>query len=228
MSLGAIPGDHQPPVGLLSELRRMVGVVDCGLGNIGSVIRMIEHAGGAACRVSLPEDILTSSKLILPGVGSFDQGVEKLQTGGFLESLRLAVVERGTPLLGICLGMQLLCRTSEEGRLPGLGFVDADVCKFPASDVASIKIPHMGWNRLVVTRPNPVLPVHDTDQRFYFVHSYRVVARDPHLPIAIATHGSPFMAALQSRNVIGVQFHPEKSHRFGLELFRKFLAWDGC
>jgi imidazole glycerol-phosphate synthase subunit HisH len=188
---------------------------------------MIERAGGAARRICTPQEVNASGKLILPGVGSFDRGVEHLQSRGLWEPLQEKVSE-GTPLLGICLGMQLLCKGSEEGRLPGFGFVDAEVCRFPDEDAARVKVPHMGWNRLQVTRPNPILPADDQEQRFYFVHSYRVVANDAELPIAMASHGRPFVAALQSRNVLGVQFHPEKSHRFGLELFRRLVEWKSA
>jgi glutamine amidotransferase len=202
----------------------MIDVLDYGLGNFGSVIRMVERAGGAARRISSPKEILSSDKLILPGVGHFDQGMSQINDRGFLEPLRERVVGRGVPLLGICLGMQLLCSGSDEGRLSGLGFVDADVRRLEVLPDKSIKVPHMGWNSVRVTRDNSLFEMTDEEQRFYFVHTYCVVPREDDLTIATATHGFQFCAAFQSANIFGVQFHPEKSHRFGMDLMKRFVV----
>lgn len=201
----------------------MISILDYGLGNFNSIIRIIEKVGGRAQRISLPQEIIGAEKLILPGVGHFDRGMSQIRERGLLDPLRETVLERGTPLLGICLGMQLLCAGSEEGTLPGLRFVDADVSKFQALQGQNLKIPHMGWNTIRVTRANPLIEASCEEQRYYFVHSYHVVPRVPDLAIAIATHGVEFCAAFQSRTIFGVQFHPEKSHRFGMALMKRFV-----
>lgn len=201
----------------------MIAVLDYGLGNIGSVIRMIEKVGGLAKRISTPDEILRADKLILPGVGSFDRGMSQILERGLLEPLRERVVKQSTPIMGICLGMHLLCAGSEEGALPGLGFVGADVRKFQALPGQNLKIPHMGWNTVRVTRSNPLIESAGEEQRFYFVHSYRVVPNSSELAIAMAIHGVEFCAAFQSGNIFGVQFHPEKSHRFGMALMKRFV-----
>jgi glutamine amidotransferase len=201
----------------------IIDVLDYGLGNFGSIIRMIEKVGGSAKRISTPEEILHSKKLILPGVGHFDRGMLQILERGLLEPLRERVVKQGTPIMGICLGMQLLCAGSEEGALPGLGFVDADVRKFQALPDQHLKIPHMGWNAIRVTGSNPLIDTSSEEQRFYFVHSYRVVPNAPNLVIVTASHGVEFCAAFQAGNIFGVQFHPEKSHRFGMALMKRFV-----
>ena len=201
----------------------MIDVLDYGLGNFASVIRMIEKVGGSARLISTPEQILRAYKLIIPGVGHFDHGMSQILDRKFLEPLRERVVIQGTPILGICLGMQLMCAGSEEGLLPGLGFVDADVRKFQAQHDQNLKIPHMGWNAIRVTHPNLLAETTGEEQRFYFVHSYHVVPHASNLSIMMATHGIEFCAAFQSENIYGVQFHPEKSHRFGMALMKKFV-----
>ena len=200
-----------------------VHILDYGLGNFGSVIRMIEKVGGSAKRISTPEEILLAEKLILPGVGHFDRGMSQIVERGLLEPLRERVIEQRIPLMGICLGMQLLCFGSEEGILPGLGFVDADVRKFQTLPGQNLKIPHMGWNSIRVSRSNPLINVTNEEQRFYFVHSYHVVPNAPDMVIATSTHGVAFCAAFQNKNIFGVQFHPEKSHRFGMALIKSFV-----
>ncbi len=198
-------------------------ILDYGLGNIASVIRMIEKVGGAAKSISTPEEICRSNKLILPGVGHFDRGMSQLAKQYLLEPLQERVLKQGTPIMGICLGMQLLCIRSEEGLLPGLGYVDADVSKFKSITDKHLKVPHMGWNNVNVTRSNPLIEARSEEQRFYFVHSYYVEPKSPDLVIMTATHGLEFCAAFQSENIFGVQFHPEKSHRFGMALMKNFL-----
>lgn len=201
----------------------MIDVLDYGIGNFGSVIRMIEKVGGSARRISTPEELLRANKIILPGVGHFDRGMSQIHERGLVEALRERVVKQGTPMMGICLGMQLLCAGSEEGALPGLGFVDADVRKFQSLPGQNLKIPHMGWNTIRVTRSNPLIETAGEEQRFYFVHSYYVVPRAPDLAIVMATHGVEFCAAFQAGNIFGAQFHPEKSHRFGMALMKRFV-----
>lgn len=201
----------------------MIDILDYGLGNFGSVSRMIEKAGGTARRISTPNEILQSNKIILPGVGHFGRGMSQIIQRNLHDALRERVVRHGTPILGICLGMQLLCSSSEEETIPGLGFVDAEVIRFKVLPGQNLKIPHMGWNVIRVTRSNPLIEAASEELRFYFVHSYHVVSRAPDLTIAAASHGTEFCAAFQSNNIFGVQFHPEKSHRFGMAVMKRFV-----
>ena len=200
-----------------------VGIIDVGLGNVASIRRMIEKAGGKAVAITDSAQLHKSGKFILPGVGHFDEGVSRLTETGFADSLVDLCKTQEIQVLGICLGMQLLCRHSEEGGLPGLGLINADVKKFRFSPESKLKVPHMGWNVVLTAQENPLLHAGAEEQRFYFVHSYRVVPDDATLMIGIANHGGEFCAAFQQGNVFGVQFHPEKSHRFGMELMRRFV-----
>jgi glutamine amidotransferase len=181
---------------------------------------MIRKAGGEAVVTGDADAIAAAEKLVLPGVGAFDQGMRALGEKGLTEPLREAAA-RGVPILGICLGMQLMMECSEEGRLPGLGLVVGDVRRFPVGDQLP-RVPHMGWNRIAVKKASPLLGG-DDDDRYYFVHSYYVSCGDPGDVVATTTHGLEFVSVLQHGNLYGVQFHPEKSHRFGMALFRRFL-----
>lgn len=203
----------------------MISVLDYGAGNVGSVIRMIERAGGAVQRIAAPDEVLAAKKLLIPGVGAFDYGMAKLASRELLPALNVVALESRIPVLGICLGMQLMCRSSQEGTLPGLGWIDAEVRHFAAPETSRLRVPHMGWNTLRVLRENPLVSSDDEEKRFYFVHSYKVCCNDPADPIALTHHGEDFVAAFQRQNIVGVQFHPEKSHRFGLALMRRFVEF---
>lgn len=204
----------------------MISVLDYGAGNVGSVIRMIERAGGTAQRIASPEEVLVAQKLVIPGVGAFNHGMSQLTSRKLLAALNSSALEARIPVLGICLGMHLMCRSSEEGALPGLGWIDAEVRRFAAPETNGLRVPHMGWNTLRVVRQNPLLSTAGAEQRFYFVHSYRVSCNDPADPIALTHYGEDFVAAFQRQNLFGVQFHPEKSHRFGMELMRRFVEFE--
>lgn len=201
-----------------------ITVVDYGAGNIGSVLNMIRRAGGVASASGSAEVLAQAEKLLLPGVGSFDNAVQKLEQSGLVEVLR----ERagaGVPLLGICLGMQLLSHCSEEGTLPGLGLVPGRVRRFRfGTEQSSLKIPHMGWNQVAVCKRHPLAEGLETGARFYFVHSYHYDCEDPADELFKTHYGYDFTSGVQRGNVMGVQFHPEKSHRFGMQLFRNFIG----
>jgi len=203
--------------------REAVAIIDVGLGNIASIQRMTEKVGGTAYSAKSPSQLDRASKIILPGVGHFDEGMSRLREHGFEEVLVHFERSQQNHVMGICLGMQLLCRSSEEGDLPGLGLIDADVRKFRFPVESKLKVPHMGWNVVSASRASTLLPVRAEKQRFYFVHSYKVVPDDSDITIGIANYGGEFCAAFQQGNIFGVQFHPEKSHRFGMELMRRFI-----
>ncbi len=184
---------------------------------------MFQSADAETAIVSDPARLTDCRRLVIPGVGAFDAGMEALEQG-WIAPLNKLALERRIPVLGICLGMQLLCRRSEEGVRPGLGWVAADVVKLDAAGNRNLKVPHMGWAVVTPTRPNPLIPSDEGEQRFYHVHKYRAVCDDPADILATAEFGSPFTTAVNHDNIYGVQFHPEKSHRFGLGLMRNFLA----
>ncbi len=203
----------------------MIAIVDYGLGNLRSIWNMMRRIGADAVVTSDPVHIQSADKLILPGVGAWDAGVRGLDASGLREVLDRKVLEEQTPVLGICLGMQLLCRRSEEGTLPGLGWIDADVVRFDASLAdQGLKVPHMGWNEVDVTRPHPLFHSRADDPAYYFVHSYHARCDDTSDVLGWTTHGTRFPAAIARGNVIGAQFHPEKSHRHGMVLLRGFAA----
>ena len=196
-------------------------IIDAGIGNVLSVLRMFEHIGIDAAVARHPAEARGARRLVLPGVGAFDAGMAALDQGGWrgtLEEIRVS----GVPIIGICLGMQLLCRGSEEGAAPGLGWIAADVRRLDTGGDARLKLPHMGWAEVEVTRSNPLLDESRELPRFYHVHQYRAVCDDPADVIATATYGTEFVTAVQRGSLYGVQFHPEKSHRFGMDLLRRF------
>lgn len=203
----------------------MISVLDYGAGNANSVIRMIERAGGQATLIHLPEQVESAEKLVVPGVGSFDHCVAQLTGRGLKDALNYLALGKKIPLLGICMGMQMMCNGSEEGEIPGLGWIDADVRRFTREETGGRQVPHMGWNTVSVVRENPLLVSDEIrgEERFYFVHSYRVTCHDANDVIGMSSYGQDFVCAFQRDNIFGVQFHPEKSHRFGLGLIQRFV-----
>lgn len=203
----------------------MITIIDYGMGNLGSVRNMIRKVGGSAALAADVESIAAAEKLILPGVGAFDYGMQQLAKLGLINVIREKAAS-GTPLLGICLGMQLLASCSEEGNVSGLGLVDAQIRRFVFSSDKPIAIPHVGWSDVRVLRDNPLISPDDEGgaPRFYFTHSFHAVCDDPQEELATAQYGYPFTAVYSRDSVFGVQFHPEKSHRFGMNLMRKFVA----
>jgi glutamine amidotransferase len=199
----------------------MISVLDYGIGNAKSVIRMIEKVGGTAKAISSPEEVLAAKKLILPGVGAFDHGIKQLQVQNLNESLNYIAKESKTPILGICLGMQIMCKHSEEGKLDGFGWIDAVVTHFGTERGKALPVPHMGWNNIHIKQQSALFT--NNEQRFYFAHSYWVKCNNTSDVIATADYGGEFVAAFNRDNLYGVQFHPEKSHRFGMSLIKKFV-----
>lgn len=202
----------------------MIVIIDYGLGNLGSIANMLKKLGIKATISSDPAVIETASKLILPGVGAFDNGIRNLSARGLIPLLNAKVLEEKTPVLGLCLGMQLMTQRSDEGVLPGLGWLEAETIRLSFDENQhNLRVPHMGWNRVYPVRPNPLFDQVDGILRFYFAHSYHVVCKDRSDVLATTTYGHELTAAVMKDNIIGVQFHPEKSHKFGLQLFKNFV-----
>lgn len=172
---------------------------------------------------SNPDEIAAADKLILPGVGAFDQGMQSLADSGLIPILNKLVLEDKKPVLGICLGAQLMTKSSEEGILPGLGWFDAEVKKFNLED-KKLKIPHMGWNEVHAEKNHLTIDNLEKPARFYFVHSYYMQANNPKDILLTCNYGQPFCAALQHENMTGMQFHPEKSHKFGMSVFTSYTS----
>jgi len=201
----------------------MIAIVDYDMGNTGSILNMIKKAGGEAIISSDPEQIENADKLILPGVGAFDAGIQNLAKLGLVNIFRKKVTEQKTPILGICLGMQLLTKRSEEGVLQGLGLVDGSTVRFKLISSSGLRVPHMGWNSVVVRKESPLFYDMYPDPIFYFVHSYHVVCRNAEDVLSTTNYGHDFVSSLQIGNIFGTQFHPEKSHKYGLKLMRNFV-----
>lgn len=201
----------------------MTVVVDYGMCNVGSITNMCRRLGVEVTVSSKATEIWRASRIIIPGVGSFDQGIESLKRLALIEVLHEKVMGEGTPVLGICLGMQLMTTGSDEGQLPGLGWIPARAKKFSAREQSDHKVPHMGWNEVNYIRASNVLSGLATNARYYFVHSYYVECAQPGDVLATCDYGVRFAAAIERGKVVGVQFHPEKSHRYGTELLSSFV-----
>lgn len=198
-----------------------VSLVSYGLGNLGSVASMFARIGAEVRVVSTPDEIRASDRVLLPGVGAFDHGMARLDESGLSDALRdFASTER--PLLGICLGMQLLLEASEEGERAGLGLVPGSTRRFARSP--GLRVPHMGWNSIRALRPDPLIAGVETDSRFYFVHSYQVVPSRPDDSLAVTDYAGEFTSIMRAGSIMGAQFHPEKSHAFGMTLLRNFAS----
>ncbi len=197
-------------------------IVDHGMGNLGSVHNMLRKLGADSVRSADRDTIARADKLILAGIGAFDGATERLADLGLVDLLNDLVLDRRIPTLGVCLGMQLMARSSEEGARTGLGWLDADVRRFSFPVDARLPVPHMGWQVVKPTRPSPLFD-EDGELRFYFSHAYHLVCRDPSDVAATATYGYEFAAAVHRGNILGTQFHPEKSQVFGLEVYRRFV-----
>lgn len=200
----------------------MIDVIDCGIGNIGSILNMLKHVGCSGQRTTDPGSLRDAEKIILPGVGAFDAGMRRLEEAGFAGVLH-EKARTGTPILGICLGMQLLFESSEEGVLPGLGWIPGTIRRFDVTTCPDLRVPHIGWAH-VEPAPGAALFAGLEENRFYFVHSYHAVC-DPAHVAGVARHGYDFPAAVARNNIFGTQFHPEKSHRFGMRLLQNFAAY---
>jgi glutamine amidotransferase len=201
----------------------MIVIVDYGVGNLGSIINMLKKVGAKAIASSDPEALQNAEKLILPGIGAFDAGMNKLNERGLVPLLSHLALEKRVPFLGLCLGLQLMTKGSEEGQTQGLGWLDAETVRFKFSgENAHLKVPHMGWNTIEIRCPHPLFTDLEPDSRFYFVHSFYVHSHDPETVLAETDYGGRFHSILGKGNIMGAQFHPEKSHKYGMRLLKNF------
>jgi glutamine amidotransferase len=202
----------------------MIVVVDYGMGNLHSVRNALDLIGADVLVTRDPDEIREAERIVLPGVGAFGECVANLERAGLVEVLRKQVIDRATPFLGICLGMQVLAREGEEfGRHAGLGWVPGIVRRF---DAPGLKVPQVGWNEIEPQVESPLFRRLGRNPCFYFVHSYHFVADDRRAIAATADYGGPFTAAILWRNIFATQFHPEKSQECGLRLLENFLEWE--
>lgn len=199
-------------------------IVDYGVGNPGSIRNMLKRIGVRSHLSRDPAVIRGADGLILPGVGAFDTAVHKIRELGLWDAIDAVASSGKTPILGICLGMQLLTEGSAEGRERGFGWIPGRCARFDASTHPGLKVPHMGWSPVRVERATPLTAGFDGDTRFYFVHSFHVCPADAADVILVTEHGDRFVSGVHRGNVFGVQFHPEKSHRHGMNVLRNFAA----
>lgn len=202
----------------------MIAIIDYDIGNITAVVNMLQRLG-LPCKVTAnAAEVEQAERIILPGNGAFDACMHNLRASGLLPVLEQQVLQRGVPLLGICVGAQMLGHGSAEGVAAGLGWMDMRVERFPA--LPDLRIPHMGWNHVTPVQANHPLTQNMTDDtRFYFVHSYYMKPKDIEQILLHSNYGIDFAAGVVQRNIAGVQFHPEKSHRFGKQLLNAFARW---
>lgn len=198
-----------------------IHIINYGLGNLRSVEKAFHRLGQNVSFAESAADIASADKLILPGVGHFAKGVANLKEKQLWDALNEAVLHKHTPILGICLGMQLMTSFSEEGNVEGLNWIKGDTKKF--NTIAPLKTPHMGWNSIDIKKSAALCNGLSTDASFYFVHSYYVTCTDQRDVLTESTYGQTFVSGFQKENIMGVQFHPEKSHRTGLHLLQNFI-----
>lgn len=205
-------------------MSRKVVIVDYGMGNLQSVRRKLDRLISGIKVSSSPTDVLSASHIVLPGVGHFGNAMNNLRTLHLLDALNEAVLVKKTPILGICLGMQLMAAHSEEGDSEGIGWLDAQVVRFRVRDTLKYKVPHIGWNNVDLCKDSPLMQGISSDALFYFVHSYYMVCNNAQDELNRSTYESSFVSAVSHDNIFGVQYHPEKSQEVGEKLLRNFVS----
>ncbi|TSE06267.1 MULTISPECIES: imidazole glycerol phosphate synthase subunit HisH [Aquimarina] len=201
----------------------MIKIVNYGSGNIQAILNIYKQLNIECLVANTPEELLDATKLILPGVGAFDETMDQLIKSGFKKELDRLVLEEKIPVMGICVGMQILAKKSEEGQLAGLGYIDGEVKKFDSSKFTQKPyLPHLGWNSIEPTEENKIFEGIDFDYGFYFLHTYYFSCNSIEDRLASTQYGDEFSSAVNHDNVFGMQFHPEKSHSNGIQLFKNF------
>lgn len=201
----------------------MIAIIDYGLGNIQAFVNLYSRLHISVLVAKKPDDLIGATKIILPGVGAFDYAMQQLADSGMRDILEELVVQKKMPVLGICVGMQMLASSSDEGKMPGLGWIKGHVRAFNSiPQLSDLPMPHMGWNDIKTVGDCPLLSGLNTDSRFYFLHSYFFECEHNESSIARASYGLDFSCAVAKNNIFGVQFHPEKSHHFGVRLLKNF------
>ncbi len=198
-------------------------ILDYKMGNLNSVKKKIERLGADVIISSIKEDVLSADKLILPGVGHFGMAMDSLRDLGLIEPLNEAVLVNKIPVLGICLGMQIMTKKSDEGGVEGLGWIDAEVVRFKVNDTLKFKVPHTGWNQISNLKNSKLMNGILDQSEFYFVHSFYVKLGNPSLGLNDTEYENSFTSAFEKENIYGVQYHPEKSHDVGALLLENFL-----
>jgi imidazole glycerol-phosphate synthase subunit HisH len=200
----------------------MMAIVDYGSGNIEAIAHIYKRAHVPFAIASTPAGLEGAERIIVPGVGAFDQVMGELNRSGMRDALDRAVIGERRPVLGICVGMQLFARGSEEGRLAGLGWIDGTVRRFVVPPERPLQLPHMGWNTVVPSRPDPIFDGVDLDAGFYFLHSYHFCTEAADDTLGTTDYGGSFASVVRRANMYGLQFHPEKSHQAGIAVLRNF------
>ena len=200
----------------------MIGIIDYGVGNIKAFVNIYKNFDMSHKIVRSKDDFEDLTKLILPGVGSFDHAIRSLQKSGMREKLDELVLDKKLPIIGICVGMQMLAKSSNEGKLNGLGWIDGKVKQFDKSKLVNTPLPHMGWNSLNIKGSQQIVSNLDSDPRFYFLHSYYFECKDKEDVVATVTYGEEFECIVNRENIYGIQCHPEKSHHNGIQLLKNF------
>jgi imidazole glycerol-phosphate synthase subunit HisH len=202
----------------------VITIVDYGLGNVQAFLNVYKRLNVPASRATTVDELRGASKVILPGVGAFDHAIERLEASGMRKALDEMVLEGNVPVLGVCVGMQILARSSEEGSLPGLGWVNGRVRKFGSGAGTALPLPHMGWNDVQPAANHPLFRDLERDAKFYFLHSFYFECERGEDVAASSNYGLAFSSAVSAGNIHGVQFHPEKSHHFGIRLLHNFAT----
>jgi imidazole glycerol-phosphate synthase subunit HisH len=205
----------------------MISILNYGMGNLASIQNMFRKVGVYGKIISTAGEVNEAKALVIPGVGKFDHAIRQIELNGLRKPLDEAAFLHKIPILGICLGMQLMTHSSEEGQLPGLGWIKAD-CRLIDGVTQGLRVPHMGWNVVAIQKPSPYFDDNlDVQQRFYFVHSYAVYCNDPEDILTTTNYAGEFVSAFAVNNLLGVQFHPEKSHKFGVSFLRRYAEVYG-
>jgi imidazole glycerol-phosphate synthase subunit HisH len=201
-----------------------IAIIDYGMGNVFSIQKKLNQLACKSIITNKKEDIATASRIILPGVGHFGRAMENLSKLGLIEVLNESVLHNKKPILGICLGMQLMASFSEEGNVKGLNWFDANVRRFDLKDKVRYKVPHTGWNQIEIAKNSNLMKNLNNDSEFYFVHAYYVECNNSSDILTRTEYEIPFTSAIEKENIVGVQFHPEKSHDYGFQLLKNFIS----